>query len=738
MILVRLAILFFSVIIFYLAISPSIFYPRFPDELVATKIFSMKGGLFSCAHQYYVGTTINRVTADFVICGLAGFSKLFPSQYVGWFSSTLLIYSIIPTTICIFICNLFQTKWPESLTYSFLISALALNPAINQAHNLWGLDLAIYASGIIFLFLFFSFFFKIKKNKVTKLGSLIFFFLSLNSHEIYLVFGCYFLLVYLVSDVLKNRVPRNISYFLNIGGNFYFLYFCIILLISSLLTILAPQLGTRLNTWDTVSLWDGIRYIHIPMNQMFNYLRFYPYVFLCLFLLGLSIKPNNMVRKKYTMELVIIFTWPLIFLIALSFLIGLTPQLQFPGAPTLAERHAVTLLIGFALNICLIGSFFRLYLDKKYINVMKYSEYADDKTNSIGNYLTKFTYMALVLLLLISSPNLYSASVATEYIIFPKRASFSNIETAYNQKLERPENKFLSNRLVNVIRDHLWGKSKIKNRSIGSSHFDAVLRTNSWNEISVNNFYFAINPIAERLRNVFDRSYDEVPSTTYVGFDDSWFYKYINSVSPSIKLACDVNIQSNNCFASLSNDPLRWNVISSDFLVEKEEIDLRFSDIPSVFLGSDNGCFFMGPVEKVLLEPGSYKLSLVWPRTFNHSKIPKLSKNLMLIMNKPNSERFAIPLNRSFNSRISHINGTFNRGFLDRRAVTKSRTLSVNYSETYLTMDQWADTYSIFFNIYKTAEVEISIQVMDPDKNDKTENFIICDPKITTISKKIQ
>ena len=179
---------------FYFSISEGVFSWLFPDELVPYNAYVGRG-LFGCTKYYYLDTTVNRLSADFGICAMAGISTWF-GPYLGWAVARLAVYALIPLCLALLFKELLSVPYRLGLIAALLISSAAFFMNSQADFYMFGLDLAIYGTLTFTFFLLFAWFPRALQSRRGFLWFCFFFALNLTSHEICLVLSGFFIPLY--------------------------------------------------------------------------------------------------------------------------------------------------------------------------------------------------------------------------------------------------------------------------------------------------------------------------------------------------------------------------------------------------------------------------------------------------------------------------------------------------------------------------------------------------------------
>jgi len=181
---------------FYFSISEALFAWLAGDEFILYQTYNNTGWLFSCTKYYYLNTTVNRISADFVGCLMAKNATMFSTPYLGWVCSRLIVYICIPIALSFFLKEIFKIPFKFSLIIALFLSAIVFFVLSNTGWYMYGFDLAIYGTATITFLILSALFPKSVENNHYFIAFCIFYAFNLMSHEGFLVVSGFYILLY--------------------------------------------------------------------------------------------------------------------------------------------------------------------------------------------------------------------------------------------------------------------------------------------------------------------------------------------------------------------------------------------------------------------------------------------------------------------------------------------------------------------------------------------------------------
>jgi len=332
--------LIFAIACYYFTISEGLFGWFFPDELMLSKTVLL-GSIYACTKTYYFHTTVNRLSADFAACLMAKGSTLF-TPYLGWVIGRLACYILMPVSIAFALKNITKIPFRYGLIPALIFSAGTILIIANYFSYMYGLDLAIYATASVSFFVLVALFPKITESRRYFIWFCVIYFINLTSHEVFLVISGFFVPLYAWQHYLKlsklNEKSRFVPFVQWALKDKNVRILLAVYIIGALFTVLAPGVEARQNVWPTSgTTGQGILYIFLSIQGVAFFFSKYYILLLLTFLLGMIFRLFHIGTplQKSKWFYVFIFSTPLVYLLLVAFLIGLTPTLWSPAVGNL-------------------------------------------------------------------------------------------------------------------------------------------------------------------------------------------------------------------------------------------------------------------------------------------------------------------------------------------------------------------------------------------------------------------
>lgn len=320
--------LLFAVACFYFSLSKAVFFWFHADELAASRMYD-SGGLIGCVKQYYLKTTVNRLSADLSVCFMAKTASLWASPYLGWVFARLLFYTLIPISMTYLIRSFSRVSLRISLIIAFLLASFVYFILSDDIYYMFGLDLAIYATATWTFFMLLSLFSKSLKGGWAFIVFCIIFVLNLNSQEVFLVISAFF--IPLMAYYRHGMSPSAAGAFIRSTLKDQQIWMLSLLYaVSALMTLLAPGLALRQGVWPSSGTWvDGLTYMLLSMEDTLYLMCKCPALLLTTFLMGVLIASLTRTQRYFNFKPLYVFLWlsPLMYLMLTGYLIGITPSL---------------------------------------------------------------------------------------------------------------------------------------------------------------------------------------------------------------------------------------------------------------------------------------------------------------------------------------------------------------------------------------------------------------------------
>ncbi len=342
---------------FYFTLSQGLFFWLHPDELILSQTYHTVGGLLACTKSYYLTTTINRLSADFSACLLAKGVTLFSTPYLGWIFGRLIVYVLITVSLAFALREVFKIPFILTLTATLLILTATLLAILHYGPCLYGLDLAIYGTATVSFFALITLFPKSIEKTRYFVGFCMAYAVNLTSHEIFLVISGFFIPLFAWHHYqLNHSIGERTSILLFIKNalrNKKVWILFAIYLIGALITILAPGVGIRQQTWpSTGTLSEGFVHAILSVEEVVYSVATLYVLVISLFLLGVIFRLSaaHPYSPKNKLLCGLLLSAPFIYLLVAGFLVGITPTLWGGSLRTEPFRLVEPLLAHFVTN----------------------------------------------------------------------------------------------------------------------------------------------------------------------------------------------------------------------------------------------------------------------------------------------------------------------------------------------------------------------------------------------------
>jgi len=469
--------IFFSILLLFIVLSYDILFQWFhPDDLAAI-IAGNQFGYFGCVENYFLKTTLNRLTSDAIVCT---FNLIY---YTGSpFSGLVLLRLLLLLTIPLSLSIVFNRYiFPGNFIYSFasgiIISSISLAIIYSEYSTLFPLDLVMYcvsaSSFILLLYAYLGINESIKKY----LLFVIIFFLSANTHEIIMAL-CGMMLLKFAFDIYKNNSNKNDTYFIRMKKiiSFQISIPAILLVISFLMSILTPGYKARIGVWPIDLNYINIFHFIFLNIEEYIYLiyLFSPLIFI-LFLIGLlfSIIKDN-INKDTVLYLLKLFSiFGILYALIVILMVGMVPSLYILGTRTpsfqlyesffnlkpfsVPTRSIFFTILFFNISVFLTGIYVGLHVKKR-------------------KYVNSINYIIIILILFLSfiHPDIKSSVSMLIKLYRPLSSSLSKEIDSFNLKYNTSnfDNKFITGE---IFSERLLSKKDVKIQSFFYNRTSSLL-----------------------------------------------------------------------------------------------------------------------------------------------------------------------------------------------------------------------------------------------------------------------
>lgn len=333
---------------FYFSISEGLFAWFAPDELAVSSTYH-NAGLLGCINTYYLHTTINRISADLGICLMAKNAVLWGAPFMGWALSRLFFYALIPISMALVLKELVKIPFKFAVILALIISTIGLFILSDGIFYMFGLDLAIYATATITFFLLVALFPRSIENNLCYVLFCLVYSINLSSHEVFLPISGLFIPLFAWYHQAASDHKQTLALWVkNIWRDKKLGVLLVIYAASVLATIFAPGLAMRQHVWPSSGTYhDGLVYMALSVEEAAYFIyRSYILIFL-IFLLGaicrFLVLGQPLPKKK--LFYVFLFCVPLIYLLLMGYLLGITPSLWMGSQRTVGFQWIEPLIM---------------------------------------------------------------------------------------------------------------------------------------------------------------------------------------------------------------------------------------------------------------------------------------------------------------------------------------------------------------------------------------------------------
>lgn len=551
-----------AILSFYFSIASNLWIWFFPDELAAATFFN-QNDLLGCTKFYYLYTTINRISAAYGVCGMAAGASFFEDPFLGWVSIRMVWYVLLPLSISFMLKNLLRLSFFSSNLLALIISSLSIFIIADSVSFMFGLDLAIYLTATCSFFILLALFSQSLTSGRSFMIFCLLFAINLNSHEIFLVISGF-----LIPLFLWHRHPfgNTVSYkFINLWirdilRDWKFLILCLIYVFSALLTLLAPGLAMRQNTWPSSGKFvDGLMYMLLSIEEVtYHLLLNFPWI-LILLLLGVVTRLYNNKRPLNCSKLLYIFllTSPLMYLLFTSYLIGITPSLWVGGTRTenfqlveklfdktpillagdFAIRQNIFLYAGLLLDVFLIG----FWSGARIINLIPANLY---------QWLFKISLFSSLSLLFLFHPDGIGSVRAMSALLNSKLTLDQYKSDEIKLSSGRILDRWISRPLFSAVGATLFQRNHMGQHesAVAAILIDRYLNTHRGEAISI---------------DIFDLIYDQLSEAYRVSITEPWIGQTLNMYgvflspsSPCVRWLPELKKKPSSCYEALGQQEL--------------------------------------------------------------------------------------------------------------------------------------------------------------------------------------
>jgi len=323
-------IYFLAIIGYFFSISEASFAWRFPDEILASDIYNVRG-LIGCIKFYYLETTIQRLVNARGLCLMSSGVELFETRYMGWVFSRLIVYILLPLSVAYSLRKLIGLSFYSSLLISLIISTVTffiLSDTNGLPSYLYGADLTAYGTATITFFFLLGVFPNVQERKYYFSLFSFLFFLNITSCEFFLVISGFFIPLFVLyfRDDLSLKKPGNFIY--SAFRDKHVRVLSALWTAGALFAFLAPSFARRQSYWPaSESVLDGLLYVALSLEETL-YLLYQSGIFIILFLLlGIFIRIFSKYKhdSRNNLLFALLFLTPILYLAMISFLTGLVP-----------------------------------------------------------------------------------------------------------------------------------------------------------------------------------------------------------------------------------------------------------------------------------------------------------------------------------------------------------------------------------------------------------------------------
>lgn len=347
-------ILILSIFFYFIANVDHFFSWWVPDEINAINIGNNKS-YYGCFTNYYIDTTINRITSDLVICTSSILYKLGTTPWLGLIFNKLIFSLTLPFSIAYLLRKTLLMTLTNSISVGFILTSIVSVVNYNPNSPLYSVDMAIYttANSLLLILLAMN-----NENLLSKRFIIycITFFLASCSHEVVLAL-CGIMLTERIYYLFKNK-----------------LYTKIILLISlyisaSLSYFITPGYRQRLNTWPaTENPIQAFNFIMDTLPLIGNQIINYSFIFLFAIIFGLFFSIINRKNNKINLfQIHRLLFYAVGYLVVICFLVGFTSSLKVTPNGGIPPRMSFEIFL--LLSFVIFSSSYALgsYLKNKYL-----------------------------------------------------------------------------------------------------------------------------------------------------------------------------------------------------------------------------------------------------------------------------------------------------------------------------------------------------------------------------------
>lgn len=302
-------------IAFYFVVNVDHFFSWWvPDELNSI-VAGKQSSYFSCVKNYYLYTTINRLTSDLVICSTNFIANFGATPFRGLVIAKLILSLSLPISVGYLVYKSINGQFINSLSIGFFLVGIVSVINFEHASMLYSMDMAIYTTANSLLIIMLA----LDKSKFLEGRYYIYlfiFFIAACSHEVVLA--------------LVGLLIIEITYFLFVSKAYKNIFLILsIYIFSAISYFITPGYRNRLLTWPaSATPAEAFYYMLGTFKYIFTHLFEYLLILAIVFFLGFVASMMHKYKKEISAwKILRLLMYAIAYLIVTSFLVGLSKTL---------------------------------------------------------------------------------------------------------------------------------------------------------------------------------------------------------------------------------------------------------------------------------------------------------------------------------------------------------------------------------------------------------------------------